>query len=60
MREQFTRAGAITEVMHAAVRQAEAEPRRELRRARNQHSDPRHKRMNEKFMRRCRTDPTFR
>eukprot|EP00969_Alexandrium_andersonii_P260131 11501472-Alexandrium_andersonii.AAC.1 len=27
LREQFTRAGAITEVMHAAVRQAEAEPR---------------------------------
>eukprot|EP00969_Alexandrium_andersonii_P056052 2470405-Alexandrium_andersonii.AAC.1 len=60
MREQFTRGGAITETMHAAVQRDEAEPRRELRRAHGQHSDSRHSRMNEKFWQRIRNDPMFR
>eukprot|EP00969_Alexandrium_andersonii_P157109 6944883-Alexandrium_andersonii.AAC.1 len=46
MREQFTRSGAVTEVMHAAIQRDEAAPRRDLVRVNVDHSEPRHLRMN--------------
>eukprot|EP00969_Alexandrium_andersonii_P006006 260958-Alexandrium_andersonii.AAC.1 len=57
LRQQLMRGGAITGVTHLAIQQDEAEPRRDQQRNNTEHSEVRHRKMNDRYMVDAERDP---